>query len=60
MYGTLVTLTASGMRCPASGQYQSQTGLPKLIELIEGQAVPLHQGKIAYWKLVTSAQSTVH
>lgn len=56
MNNGVITLTASGHRCPKSGHYESQTVPPIFIDMSEGQSVPLCHGRIAYWKLVVKNQ----
>lgn len=57
MKNSIVTLTASGYRCPKSGHYESQTVPPTFIDMSEGQSVPLCEGRITYWKLVAKKQA---
>jgi hypothetical protein len=57
MENQVMTMTASGNRCPKTGRYQSFNDLSVIIELKEGQAVPVLHGKVSYWKLIEAGQN---
>jgi len=52
----VMTLTASGHRCPKTGRYQSLNNPREFVDLKEGQAVPVLDGKVSYWKLTAAEQ----
>jgi hypothetical protein len=47
------TKVLSGTKCPEGGEWQSQTDFPEIIDVLQGEIMPLLRTKRVKWKLIS-------